>query len=269
MKETKRKNEVQTASSGETKKEIEITPDMEIIEERTEYAKVYDLGGGLRRMVVSQEKVHILEDGKLVDITCEIQGRKVTRCPYKGEILEDKIGYRIERDIEVPIEHEKIDIIEDEDEPALPLEPETKLRRSIVEIELLDIPFKAPVIEGNEALWEDVLPGVDVVMAFTPSGANFFITLKDENAQKSFDYRIMGPERMIKHLGFNGSDAEQKAIHLEQTEKSSKEIEKKDNGFQLIEKIISNTFLNEVTSMDEVTRKRSWSEKVKYPVILN
>lgn len=209
---------------------------LEIPSMRTEYSKTFYVTDTERKLVASKVPLHVQDKkGEWVDITCEIKGNKPTNCPYTAKILKDKVGYQMEN------------------------------KDFYIEMEIIDVKYKKPTIEGNTAIWKNIVAGVDVVMTFTPSHVQFFRVIKNKNARKAFDYRIVLDEKKIEHISFNGHDAEGKGAHFEQTEKSTKKIKRK--GINLVEKVITDKFMGEVAEMDEKTRKRSWSKKVKYPII--
>lgn len=210
---------------------------MEIPSMRTEFSKTFYVTDTERRLEASRSPIHVQnKKGEWDDITCEIKNNKPTKCPYKAKMLKDKVGYQMHKD------------------------------DMFIEMEI-DVPYKEPVVEGNMSTWKNITPGVDVVLAFGPTSVQFFRVVKNKSARKSFDYRIIINEKQAEHLSFAGQDSEGKEIHLEQKEKSTKKI--KRNGLDLVEKVITDTFLKEVTDMDEVTRKRFWSKNVKYPVMIH
>jgi hypothetical protein len=210
---------------------------MEIKAERTEFSKTFYVTDTERRLEASRSPIHVQnKKGEWDDITCEIKNNKVTKCPYKAKLLKDKIGYQLEQE------------------------------DSFIEIELSDAKYTTPVIEGNTATWKNLTAGVDVTIAFTPQGASLVRVLKNKSAKKSAEYRILLPEDRAEHISFNGKDAEGKNTHLEQKEKSSKN--KKRKGTKLVEKVIIDKFCGEVAEIDEVTRKRSYSKDVAYPVVV-
>ena len=209
---------------------------MEIKALRTEFSKTFYVTDTERRLEASRSPLHVQDKkGEWVDITCEIKNRKPTNCPYKAKMLKDKIGYQMQGE-ELYIEME------------------------------IDIPYKEPIIEGNTAIWKDITPSVDIILSFMPNNVQFFRVLKSKKARKRFDYRIILNDKKAEHISFSGQDSEGKEVHLEQIERSSRNVKRK--GLKLVEKVISDTFLQETTKMDEKTRKRSWSKKVKYPVVI-
>ena len=226
-------------NTQENQEEIELTPDMEIVEERTEYAKVYDIGNNQRKMVVSYFPVHIKDkNGKWIDIACKIRGRKITKAPYEARLLKNKIGYQMKA-------------------------PDGKL----IEIELIDVKIPKPTIINNAAVWENVTPGVDITIAFTSRTVMFYRTLKNKKCKKEFKFRILKEKDLTGSIIFIGQDSEGKKLELEQKQKSKKEIKKRGKTYE--EEIVSDKFTGRVTIMDPKTRKRSWSEDVKYPVMIS
>ena len=215
---------------------------MEIKAERTEFSKTFYVTDTERKLVSSRSPIHVKDKkGNWVDITCEIKGNKPINCPYKASMLKDKVGYQMQQ--------------------------EGENGKFFVEIEILDVPYKKPEVEGNTAVWKDITPNVDVVMSFTPNNVQFFRILKNKKSRKTFDYRLVLDEKKAEHIAFGGQDAEGNAVHLEQVEKSSTKIKRK--GLNLVEKVITDTFMQEVTTMNEKTRKRSWSKKMTYPVVIH
>jgi hypothetical protein len=211
---------------------------LEIPSMRTEFSKTFYVTDTQRRLVSSRAPIHVKDkNGEWVDITCEIKRRKATYCPYDGKLLKDKIGYQMIKD----------DLF--------------------IEIELLGFDYKEPIIEGNIAKWENVSKGVDVVIQFTPTHATIARILKNKSARKTCDYRIIMPEKRAEHISFGGMDSKSRKVHLEQKEKSVKKIKRK--GKELVEKVITDRFLQETVNMDEVTRKREWVKEVEYPVVIH
>jgi len=210
---------------------------MEIEAERAEFSKTFYVTDTERKLVSSRSPIHVKDKkGNWVDITCEIKNNKPINCPYKAKMLKDKIGYQMENE------------------------------NIFIEMEI-DVPYKKPDIESNTAIWKNVTPGVDIVLSFAPTHVQFFRILKNKKARKTFDCRIVLDEKKAEHIAFGGQDAEGNAVHLEQVEKYSKNVKRK--GLKLVEKVITDTFMQEVTTMNEKTRKRSWSKKVKYPVVIH
>jgi len=219
---------------------------MEIKSERTEFSKTFYVTDTERRLEASRSPLHVEnKKGEWAEITCEIKGNKPINCPYKARMLKDRIGYSMER------------VVRDEND---------KETVHVTEMEIMDVPYTKPIIENNVAMWKNVTKGVDVVMTFTPQQVQMVRVVNNKSARKTFDYRIVVDEKVAENISFGGQDADGKAIHLEQKEKSSKSVKRK--GLKLTEKIISDKFIPEVTEMDEVTRKRFWSKKVNFPVVI-
>lgn len=212
---------------------------LEIEAMRTEFSKTFYVTDTERRLVSSRSPLHVKDKkGKWVDITCEIKNNKPINCPYKATMLKDKIGYKVDYG-----------------------------KGRIIEMEILDLPYKQPKTENNTAIWEDIIKDMDVVLSFEPNFIKLLRILKSKDAKETINYKIVLNEKAADHIEFIGHDAENKVVHLEQKEISSKSVKRK--GRKLVEKVISDTFIPEVTEMDPKTRKRYWSKNVKYPVVIH
>jgi len=212
----------------------------EIVEMRTEFAKVFDIGSGKQQMVVRRDPMHYLDEhGNWEDLEFVIADGELQKACYDANLLPGKIGYRM-----------------------------TNKDGQVVEIELISVPedLKNPAAAGNTAVWENVTDGVNVSISFMIDKILFLIQLQHENTKREYTFRILKDKEMPGQVIFAGADAEGRPVNLEQNEGEKKEIER--DGTTCEEGTITSKFTGKVIVMDAKTRKRTFSDDVKYPVTI-
>lgn len=207
----------------------------EIVEERTLFAKVYDRGGGRRRMVASQTPIHWQdEDGKFQDIDTTIEDGKVWKCSYEAELLKGAVGYR-----------------------------GTDPKGGPMGIELL-ADYVEPEIEGNRAVYKDVMKDVDFVIEFYPNGIRANRIVKSAEGERECHYKITRPAGADGKIANMGQDSKGQKAELETVEEPC--VAESDDVMQ---KVFVQKWTGRVAKMDEKTRKREWSDEVEYPVMID
>lgn len=213
--------------------EAVVTEDIvEIVEERTLFAKIYDLGGDRRRMVASRSPIHYQdEDGKFQDIDMDIEDGRVCKCSYDMSIYGDKLGYHGKAPDGTDIEME------------------------------LETEWKTPKIEGNVATYEDIQDGVDLVIEFMPYGIRMNRVLKGPDSCREAVFRMKNGKGVKGRVLAAGGDAEGRKAEIDVEELSSN-----SDGTEVRFKQV---WTGRVAVMDETTRKKSWSDEVEYPVVID
>lgn len=116
-------------------------------------------------------------------------------------------------------------------------------------LELKGAKFSKPEIDGRAALYKNVFEDTDFKLVFEKEKIFAFIIVNTEFAPKSFEYILDKKDKVNR-----GWDNEGRSIDLEVTPT--------DNG-------IIQSYRPKVLVIDEHTRIRSWSNDVKYPIILD
>jgi hypothetical protein len=203
----------------------------ELIELRTQCTKIFDLGNNQKQIVAKTSAIHYKNiRGEWNDLDPTIVGLKVEKAPYNVELFTDKIGYK-------------------------GIDPSGKN----IELELMDIPFKTPIIEKNKAIYKDIETDVDFEFEFMPNRIKAKRILKSVNANKKAVYRSKREKDAMGRLSNLGVDNEGRKAKISVLENIS----------GLDEKIITQVFKDQVMKMNKTTRKREWSSEVKYPVIID
>lgn len=201
---------------------------IEIIEQRGINRKVFDLGRGKKRLIVRNGIMHVQDEkGNFQDVDCNLENRQVKMAWYKARLLEGKIGYT-------------------------GTDPTGKK----IELELEDGQYSEPIIDGNKATYKEVYADVDLEIEFLPNIIKVNRIIKNAEAKKDALFRSIRKNKekgKLLNLGFDKTGRPTKI--------TTQKIEEKIDGER-----IKQTFDNQVLELDKKTRKRNWSNNVKYPV---
>src|SRR5690554_307502 len=164
----------------------------EIVSKRRSHSKVFDLGGGKRRVRVSRAPLHYLRDGKLVDIdtTPRLAGKllEVTEAPYRLKI--------------------------DPERPAYLYTTETGRQ---VEVELIEVGGKPINVRGSAqeagaVRWKGIAPATDVAFRPLRKGIEALVVLYGPEAPRTWKWRVRGDKDLL--LPPKGHDAKQQRLEL-------------------------------------------------------
>ena len=207
----------------------------ELVEERTLYAKVYDLGGKRRRMVASQQPIHYEdEDGKFQDIDTTIVDGRVHKCPY--DVSLQGVGYAGKG-------------------------PKGKT----IQVELLSAADVEPVCEGCVATYPEVAKDTDFVVVFRPNGIESFLVLKSADAPREARIALTHARDVEARVHSNAADAKQRKAQVE----VAVEVKATQIDEETARTVYKQTWTGNVAEMDPTTRKRTWTQDAEYPVIIH
>ena len=223
-----------------------------------------------RRLVSSRTPLHYInEASEFKNINLNIEENKIEKNIYQARLLEDKIGYSIEKDGErIDVKLSNFDIPTYEVEVEAPtvsgITPAEKSGEKIIEVRKVK-----PVINGNTALYENVDTDFDVMIEFRSMRVRVWKILKSDKAPKTFEFEIF-EDKNIKELNvvdkIVGSDDKGRQTISEKISGEKQEIltevsKKKVNTYTITE-----TFQDKVVAVDSKTRVRTESNEVEYPV---
>lgn len=202
----------------------------EDISQRTEHRQVFDIGPAQKRIRVGMRPIFYRnERGDLSPISTDIENGRVYKCDYDVSLLPaGRIGYE-------------------------GTDPNGKR----VELELDDVTYSAPVIEGNKATYVGVSSGVDFVLTFMKQGIKAERVLHNAQAQKQGVYRSYREDGAAGKLLHMGEDRAGRKTEIN----TVKELPHPQGGVR-----IRQTWSGRVMKMDRATRVRGWSTEVEYPV---
>jgi hypothetical protein len=199
---------------------------IEIQELRTSHQKTFDLGNGNKRLVASLVPVHYQDNnGAWRDVDMTLVNGQVRTGIYHVDILPNKVGFKAT----------------------------DRTTGKGISVEFLPGPAPTPIITGNQALWRDVIPGVDVKFVFDNSQAHIFRILKTDTATKTATWKIV-EDAGDKQIFFNS-----KVMGLDANKRQTKHTKFYQNG------ILTDTFEGKVFERDKKTRAKIEVDPV-YPV---
>ncbi len=217
---------------------------------RTEFSKTFELPDERFNLKVYQHPIHYKTDrGDLEDIDTTVENGIVTKTCYLGSALTDCVGYSVV----------------------------SKKDGSRIDVKLKDadgkiLSYKQPRYENNKVIWEDVDTDLDIILEFRPRWIRLWKKLKSDKAATNFKFTAIvdkgdGKETKLRKgiVGYDSENTPAKLIH----NKTLKREFKLENGKDAIEYEIENIFEKKVIVRDKETRKKSLSDRVVYPVMID
>jgi len=201
----------------------------ELLHKRTENSKLFDLENGEKQLRVKMTPYHYRDaNGDWQDCDCSVVNGKMEKAPYKIQLYTDKVGY-------------------------YGVDPNGKT----IELELENVTYKEPVVNGNTVTWEEIEPNVDFELQFNLMGIKVNRILKNPSANKGCSYRSYREEGCAGSVRHLGADATGRNTELNILEVPTARPN---------ENRITQAWTGKIMKMNPATRKREWSNDVSYPV---
>lgn len=237
--------------------EPDLDPEQEVVEERTERTKTYDLGNGKYRTVGSPVKAHYEEEGqfKELDLTIEeksdrfelVQEGGSSNAPYELNIRKGMIGYGVSHKQGGQV-HLKLDQLGNR-----PLNP--KFIQNNVSI----------TVGGNVIIWRIDSLDLSLRVVARPEKVELYKTLETDQAPRSFKWTVAEEKNDSARFTFNPHGAagqDNTGDRLELNE--SRSTIDQDDTFEYSEYVEKFTGRSAKIA-DPETRSRSW-KSAEYPV---
>jgi len=230
----------------------EVDPKKEIIEQRGERSKVWNLGGNKRRCIVGIKALHYRnnpldtnEQFKEIDLTL-LPDKTCHKTQYDIQVYDDRVGFSYE----------------------------TK-RGGRIDIELQEIGGVAVdygrvnlVQDGNQIFWNNVADDIDIKVMLRSQSAELYKQLRTVTAAKNFKWKVQRWKNSKCNFQENlsGIDSTLKAGHLEVNTDVVLDKEEIDRNVY--------TFEEEWTGrvsriVDPETRIKIWQTDPVYPVVID
>lgn len=205
----------------------------EIISMRTSHSKTFYIGGGKRQLIASIKPIHYEDNGAWHEFDLNIVNGRIDKAVYVAELLSDWFGYTI-------------------------TDKETGQTGTIRLVSVAgQIPaYYPPIIEGNKAIWKNIVSDIDLELLFHPYCVRGWRTLHTAVAGKEivWEFDITSGEKLHISEKFIGNDNKKRVTR-------STHVKSNQNG-----KIrISETFTGKSTHRDPLTRARV-DVDAEYPV---
>ena len=218
--------------------------EVEIKELRTRHSRTFYKGNGKFRLESSIGPLHYQdENGAWQPVNMTIKDMKVTQGDYDAELLGDWYGYTIKKD-----------------------DDKGGMRIRLRSIGGMVPQYKKPVIKGNVACWNDIVPGVDLLIRFHPTRVRIWRKLKDAAVPHDIEWDIEKDAdctqlSIVKNIvGFDQNKKLTRVVR-EQVE------EKKNEGKVLTH--LKDIFTKEVMERDPLTRRIELVGVPAYPVMID
>lgn len=214
----------------------------EILEKRMTHSKTYKVGANRYKLFHSMMPMHYPDENdelQEVDLTIEEKNGKfiVDKTFYKLEIFKDKVGYRYE-----------------------------SRKGGVVEVSLVG--GNKPIVEnkGDQLFWHGVGDGLDIKIILTPYRVEIFKLLQHDKAPRKLTWSIKEDEKG--HASFRrktlGADNKANAMEI-----NTRVIGEKVNQGKR-EYLYEEEWTGRVgKTVDKKTRRKEWSDKPIYPVIID
>ena len=235
---------------GITPPEVE-TKD-EIIEQRGERSKVWNLGGNKRRCIVGIKALHYRDDPddtneqfKDIDLTL-LPNKSCHKTQYDIQVYDDKVGFSY-----------------------------TSKRGGRLDFELLEVGGVVVdngrfniIQDGNQLYWNNVADDIDIKVMLRPQGAELYKQLKTATAARFFKWRIEKWKDRKCDFGreLSGIDNTARAGNLEINTTITLDREEVDRDVYTFEEEWTGRLSRIV---DQETRIKEWKTDPVYPVIID
>ena len=216
----------------------------ELKEKRTKFTKTFLLDDGSYTLTGSRRPLHYEdENGQLRNIDTKIKYRKVDKSVYEAKLNTKRIGYTI---------------TSKEDGCTVDVE--------LIRIGNQEISYTKPQYEENKAIWQDVIPGIDIVIEFLPYKVKIWKMLKIKNAAHDIEFRITKDEECSLNLtdGVTANDNERKKVKIQSNVGESQTFEEKNK--KRVQYSVTHIIEDSAIELDRKTRKRKRVE-TKYPLL--
>lgn len=202
----------------------------ELKELRTSHAKTFDLGDGKRRLQASFLQIHYEENGEWKEVDMSVKNKKVRGGIYHVDVLDGKIGFK-----------------------ATDRKTGNGITIELISLGGVPVPHSEPKIKGNETLWEEVSPGIDIKFVFRNHQSNIFRILKNDQAAKTAVWKVT-EDAGDKTMHFNP-----KIIGRDANKRQTKHTTTYEDG------ILTDTFEGKVFEREKKKRVKTELDPV-YPV---
>ena len=222
----------------------------EVKQLRTQFSKTFELPDGKFNLKSYLYPVHYKTDeNEFEEIDTTVENGSVTKTCYIGSALTNEIGYSII----------------------------SKKDGSRIDVKLLtadnkNIPYKQSRYENNKVIWEDVDTDLDIIIEFRPQWIRLWKKLKTDKAPTNFKFTVIvdkgdGKDTKLREgiMGYDNNNTPVKLIH----NKNLKREYESENGKEIIEYEVENIFEKKTIVRDKETRKKSLSDEVSYPVMID
>ena len=229
---------------------------LELTEKRTQFTKLFDLGGGKKRLRINRVPLHYKEDYESdqspwleIDTTAEEKdGRYVVeRAPYQLEVSLDQVAltYRSRQGGLVQASLDSLDGV-------------------LVERLALKID---PRIDGDKIWWEELVPGLDVYLQISPAGVEFFKVVKGEDAPHEFGWEIVkqGGEQLGINRKNQAADNQGRASRVEVEHSAPESLGAGRKKFITRQRL----YKQSVHVPDRKTRIKQYKDEIDYPVLVD
>ncbi len=224
----------------------------EIIEQRGERSKVWNLGGDKRRCIVGMKALHYRdnpldtnEQFKEIDLTL-LPDKSCHKTQYDIQVYDNKVGFSY-----------------------------TTKRGGRLDFELLEIGGVAVdngrfniVQDGNQLYWNNVADDIDIKIMLRPQSAELYKQLKTATAAKTFKWRVQRwkDSKCDFSRELSGIDSTIKAGHLEINAITTLESKEVDRDIYIFEEEWTGR-LSRIVDLE--TRIKEWKTDPIYPVIID
>jgi len=228
----------------------------EILNKRTVFTKDILLdkkssnGKNVHRMVCSMAPLHYKDaQGKMQDIDPEVSTEGVaSKVRYKGSFDQHKYGYSFIDEAGTLLSVELLGTVN-------------------AGGKVTPVGHKPAATDKNIASWDAVGKDLDFKVIFEAGRVKLFRTLKSDKAPRKYRWRIIREKGTKSRVLFNGWDKRQRAAEVNVTVIS--ESDTVVDGRPCTEFILEDEWTGRVKVQDKVTRKRTWSDKPEYPVVID
>lgn len=222
----------------------------ELKELRTETSKTFVQDNGEYLLAVSRMPVHYMDDdGKWRNVDLNIEDGELKKGIYKASLLTNDIGYSIVS----RKDNSRIDV-------------------KLYKISNKKIKYSEPTIEGNTAVWYDIVEDVDFIIEFTAYRVRCWKRLKSKDASKTIRFTVIednqekdlsvvediyGYDALNRELKLSKAIQKESSFVTEGTKKSVKQYE------------IRQRFENKIIVRDSKTRVKKQSSDFEYPLMID
>ncbi len=228
------------------KNTIYIDEQGEVLNFRTQHSKTFYRGGKFHLRSCLYPLHFKTPDGAWEDIDMDIRNGKVTQGVYDAELMPDGYGYTIKHK---------------DDTEGFTIRLKTLGGEEPV--------FKEPKIKGNEALWKQIVPGVDLLIRFHPHRVRIWRTLHTAESPKDIQWEVVegksrNKDKNIKLTEYiEGYDAEKNMVHSVRVTSDSVDLDER------VSYTLNDEFTGQTIVMAKDTRRKNFTEDVMYPVAID
>lgn len=228
--------------SGDFKKKEENK--IELLHYRTENSKTYQIDDSNFQLLATIDPLHYKDElGQWQDIDLNIKNNAVVKAGYNAHLLENNFGYKIKHN------DDKLGFVV-----------------TLATIGGVTPKYFAPQIEANKAIWNNIVPGVDLSIEFLSKRVSIWRKINDKNSPHEVVWNVeedKGEKRIKIVKKILGYDQDRQPL---ETIRQKKDLSQTD---QIKQYQFRDTFTGKVIKVAKDTRRKYVSPDVLYPVMID